>query len=809
MRSRHPKVLHSFAGRSMLGHVLTATSALDPSATVVIVGHAREAVTAHLAEIAPEARAVVQHEQRGTGHAVRTGLAEIDVDLADTVIVVPGDAPLLQAETLAAFLAAHVASGAAATMLTSRVPDPTGYGRVVRAVDGSVERVVEHRDASPDELAIDEVSALVYAFASTPLRQAIEKLSTDNSQGEEYLPDVVAILRSEGLAVGAVLAPAEETAGVNDRVQLAAALRTYTTRLLEQHMRAGVTIVDPATTWIDADVVLEPDVTLLPGVQLLSGTTVARGAVVGPDCTLTATTVGAGAEVVRSVATGASIGPDCTVGPFSYLRPGTDLREGAKVGGYVEIKNSIIGAHSKVPHLSYVGDATVGERSNVGAGTIFVNYDGVTKRRSEVGDDVRIGSDNTLVAPVAIGNGAYTGAGTVVRGDVPAGALAVSMGPQRVIEGWVARKRQGTASAEHSAPSEPSAADRRHHDSSARPERRAPLDQHREYPGVSTLEVAGRKSLMLFSGRAFPELADEIAGYLGIKVTPTTARNFANGEIFIRPEESVRGSDAFVIQSYTRPINEWLVESLILVDALKRASAKRITVVAPFYPYARQDKKHRGREPISARLVADMFKTAGADRIMTIDLHTAQIQGFFDGPVDHLFALPLLTRYVREHYNTEDITVVSPDTGRVRMAEQWADRLGGTPLAFIHKTRDPLVPNQVVANRVVGDVAGRTCVLIDDMIDTGGTIVKASDILFEAGAVDVIIVATHGVLSPPATELLTDSKVSEVVITNTLPVRNEQNFDKLTVLSIAPMIAMAIREVFEDGSVTSLFEGQS
>jgi ribose-phosphate pyrophosphokinase len=326
---------------------------------------------------------------------------------------------------------------------------------------------------------------------------------------------------------------------------------------------------------------------------------------------------------------------------------------------------------------------------------------------------------------------------------------------------------------------------------------------------MSTLEVAGRKSLMLFSGRAFPELADEIAGELGVTITPMTARDFANGEIFVRPEESVRGSDAFVIQSHTTPINQWVMETLILVDALKRASAKRITVVAPFYPYARQDKKHRGREPISARLMADLLKTAGADRIMSIDLHTAQIQGFFDGPVDHLFALPLLASYVAKTYPHESFTVVSPDTGRVRAAEQWADRLGGAPIAFIHKTRDLNVANEVVANRVVGDVAGRLCILADDMIDTGGSIVKAADLLYDAGAADVIIAATHGVFSDPAADRLKNSRAREVIITNTLPIREEQQFDKLTVLSIAPMIARAIKEVFEDGSVTSLFDGRS
>ena len=326
---------------------------------------------------------------------------------------------------------------------------------------------------------------------------------------------------------------------------------------------------------------------------------------------------------------------------------------------------------------------------------------------------------------------------------------------------------------------------------------------------MSVIQFPGRKSMMIFSGRAFPALADEIAGYLGATVTGTSAYTFANGELFVRYEESVRGSDAFVIQSHTAPINEWVMETLIMLDALKRASAKRITVVAPFYPYARQDKKHRGREPISARLVADLFKTAGANRVMTVDLHTAQIQGFFDGPVDHLFALPQLADYVGATYQGADFTVVAPDSGRVRVAEQWADHLGGTPLAFVHKTRDPLVPNQVVANRIVGDVEGRTCVLVDDMIDTGGTIVKAADALFDAGAADVIVAATHGVLSPPATDRLKNSRIREVVITNTLPITDEQTFDKLTVLSVAPLIARAMKEVFEDGSVTSLFDGRS
>jgi len=318
---------------------------------------------------------------------------------------------------------------------------------------------------------------------------------------------------------------------------------------------------------------------------------------------------------------------------------------------------------------------------------------------------------------------------------------------------------------------------------------------------------AGKK-MMLFSGRAFPELGLEIADYLGIEPTPTTLFDFANGEIFVRFLESVRGCDAFVLQSHTAPINQWIMEQLIMVDALKRASAKRITVVAPFFGYARQDKKSRGREPISARLMADLFKTAGAHRLMAVDLHTSQIQGFFDGPVDHLFALPILASYLERKLDVSQVTVVAPDAGRVRVCERWTDRLG-CPLAIIHKRRDPDIANSVRVLEVVGQVAGRACILVDDMVDTGATIANAAETLFEQGAAQVVVAATHGVLSGPAIDLLKNSAISEVIVTNTLPIQPDKHFDKLTVLSIAPLIARAINEVYSEGSVTSLFDGQS
>ena len=400
-----------------------------------------------------------------------------------------------------------------------------------------------------------------------------------------------------------------------------------------------------------------------------------------------------------------------------------------------------------MPHLSYVGDAEIGEGTNIGAGTIFANYDGVEKHRTMVGRHARTGSNNTFVAPVEIGDGAGTGGGTVVRRDVPPGALAVSGGPQRNLEGWVAREagrdRAGGRGRETRSSRGRRRPDRLGVDTATRP---SDQEQH----AVTGMKRTTEKNLMVFSGRAHPAArrggrrpARHRAG------ADQSAYEFANCEIYVRYEESVRGCDAFVIQSHTAPINEWIMEHLIMVDALKRASAKRITVVMPFYGYARQDKKHRGREPISARLMADLFKTAGADRLITVDLHADQIQGFFDGPVDHLMALPILADYVQAKYGDQQLAVVSPDAGRIKVAERWSARLGGAPLAFIHKTRDIDRPNEAVANRVVGEVEGRICVLVDDMIDTGGTITKAAEALMADGAAGVVIAATHAILSEP------------------------------------------------------------
>ncbi|MEP6695498.1 MAG: bifunctional UDP-N-acetylglucosamine diphosphorylase/glucosamine-1-phosphate N-acetyltransferase GlmU [Pseudonocardiales bacterium] len=447
MRSGTPKVLHEICGRTLLGHVLAAVEPLKAARTVVVVGSACDRVTALLDAEAPDVLPVVQAEQLGTGHAVRLALQALP-ECDGTVLVVPGDAPLLTAATLAGLVEQHVRDEAAATLLTAVLADPTGYGRVIRDSSGVVTRVVEHRDAIPAELDVTEVGTSAYAFDAALLRLALERIGTDNVQGEEYLPDAIGVLVADGYAIGALVAPdAGETEGVNDRVQLAAARARLRDRLIEAWMREGVTVVDPATTWVDVGVRIERDVVLHPCTQLLGRTRVDTGAELGPECTMRDTVVGAGARVVRAQCESAEIGAGATVGPFAYLRPGTRLGRGAKVGTYVEIKNADVGDGAKVPHLSYVGDATIGEGTNIGAASVFVNYDGVAKHRSVIGAHVRTGADNMFVAPVSVGDGAYTGAGSVITDDVPPGAMAVARGKQRNIEGWVERRRPGTTSA--------------------------------------------------------------------------------------------------------------------------------------------------------------------------------------------------------------------------------------------------------------------------------------------------------------------------------------------------------------------------
>ncbi|GHH80001.1 bifunctional protein GlmU [Streptomyces sulfonofaciens] len=466
MRSATPKVLHDICGRSLVGHVLAAARELEPEQVVVVVGHGREQVAAHCAAVDPAARTAVQHEQRGTGHAVRVGLEELHGTRADaagaaangsgavpavagTVVVVCGDTPLLTGETLQRLAWAHTADGNAVTVLTARVPDATGYGRIVRdEASGAVLAIVEHKDATEEQREIQEINSGVFAFDGRLLAEALGRVRADNSQGEEYLTDVLGILRAQGHRVGAAVADDHrEIVGINNRVQLAEARRILNDRLLERAMLAGVTVVDPASTWVDATVTFGQDVIVHPGTQLIGATHLAEGCEVGPHSRLTDTLVGAGARVHTAVTDAAEVGAGASVGPYAYLRPGTRMGPKAKAGTYVEMKNASIGEGTKVPHLSYVGDATIGAFTNIGAASVFVNYDGQEKHHTTVGSHCRTGSDNMFVAPVTVGDGAYTAAGSVITKNVPPGALAVARGQQRNIDGWVERKRPGSAAA--------------------------------------------------------------------------------------------------------------------------------------------------------------------------------------------------------------------------------------------------------------------------------------------------------------------------------------------------------------------------
>ena len=444
MKSKTMKVLHEVCGRSMVGHVLAAVQAMQPQRVVTVVGHQREQVGPHVQQLMPDAVLAVQETQEGTGHAVRVAMDALQEQVgppSGTVVVAAGDTPLLQGESLRAFVAEHEAAQRAVSILSGVVPDPYGYGRVVRNAEGDVEAIVEEKDATPQQREIGEINSGILAFDAQFLVSALGRIGNDNAKGEYYLTDAVKIAQEDGLTVGAFpIEDVAQTEGANDRAQLADLGREMNRRTVTRWMKDGVTVMDPATTWIDADVVLEPDVTILPGTQLLGATVVAEDAVVGPDTTLKDCEVGVGARVVRTHGELAVIGQGATVGPFSYLRPGTRLGAGGKIGAFVETKNAEIGERSKVPHLSYVGDAQIGQGSNIGAGTIFANYDGTTKHRTTVGDGAKTGSNNTFIAPVSIGDGAMTGGGTVVREDVPPGALAVSAGPQRTLDGHASRR---------------------------------------------------------------------------------------------------------------------------------------------------------------------------------------------------------------------------------------------------------------------------------------------------------------------------------------------------------------------------------
>jgi bifunctional UDP-N-acetylglucosamine pyrophosphorylase / glucosamine-1-phosphate N-acetyltransferase len=448
MKSSTPKVLHELGGRSLVGHAVVTARALAPEHLVVVVGNGRELVEAHLKSVDPDVKTAVQEQQLGTGDAVRAGLTAVPADFDGSVVVTSGDVPLLEAETLHGLIAEHDKHGNAVTVLTARVPDPTGYGRIIAGEDGTVAGIVEHKDATAEQRQIDEINAGIYVFDAATLRDGLSRLTTDNAQGELYLTDVLAIARTDGKRVGAyVTDDAMQTEGVNDRVQLAVLRAELNRRTLDKLMRDGVTVVDPNTTWVDQTVQLARDVTLLPNTQLHGATTVDEGSTIGPDTTLTDIQVGAGATIIRTHGSSSEIGDGANVGPFAYLRPGTKLGVRGKIGTFVETKNSTIGDGAKVPHLTYAGDATIGEGANIGAGTIFANYDGVAKHPTHIGKHSFIGSNSVLVAPRTVADGAYLAAGTALTEDVGPGEIAVARGRQRNIAGWVARKRAGTKTA--------------------------------------------------------------------------------------------------------------------------------------------------------------------------------------------------------------------------------------------------------------------------------------------------------------------------------------------------------------------------
>jgi ribose-phosphate pyrophosphokinase len=760
---------------------------------IVVVDSPRRALEGVLPE---GVETVVQERPLGTGDAVKAAAAHVDPGAP--VVVLYGDVPLITAEAIAALAGAHEATGAAATVATMVLEDPTGYGRVVRGADGTVERVVETKvagDATPEELELREVNTGIYAFGGADLLAALDAIEPANAQGEYYLPDVLPVLRERGRPIAAhVIDDHTLTLGINDRVDLARVRALAQARIHEAHARAGVTIVDPASTLIEAGVTIGRDTIVEPSTFLRGDTAIGERCLVGPLTTIIDSTLADEVSVPHSYLTGARLAAGASVGPFAYLRPGAELAEKAKAGTFVEIKNSRIGAGAKVPHLSYIGDADVGEGTNLGAATITANYDGREKHRTTIGaGGARLGGhhargprDGGRRGVHGRGLGDHRGRAARRAGDRPRPPAQRRglRGPPR------ARERHRTVHPPRTLP---------------------PVSALDPSPAASSsLQLGYDKKLMLFSGRANPALANRIAGKLNVDLGGVTLKTFDDGEVYCRYEESIRGADVFIVQptcgnadTGVTP-NDALMELLLMIDAAVGASAHRVIAVTPWFGYSRQDKKSAPREPISARLVARALESAGADRVLTMDLHAGQIQGFFQKPVDHMTALFMLTQYFAD-MQLEDLVVVSPDAGRVKLAKNFASKIGAE-LAILNKER----PAQQVAEigYVIGDVQGRNAILVDDMIGTAGTLMAAARTVMDEGASRVFAAATHGIFSGRAYDNLANSPFEQIVVTDTIPLRAGAP-GKIQVLSCADLLTDSIRRIFTDDSVSEVFGGEN
>ncbi|MBI4744065.1 MAG: bifunctional UDP-N-acetylglucosamine diphosphorylase/glucosamine-1-phosphate N-acetyltransferase GlmU [Actinobacteria bacterium] len=787
MKSSLSKVLHPLCGQPMIKYVVDTARKINPEKIIMVVGHKADQVKD---VVGSKVDFVVQERQLGTGHAVKV-TENVLTDLKGDLLILNGDTPLITFITLKNLINLHNKNKSSITLLTTYFDNPYGYGRIVRNKNGLVEKIIEEKDATENEKQICEVNTGIYCFKKDKLFNSLKKIKANNRQKEYYLTDVVEILKNENQVISAFLTNnSDEVLGINSRIQLAEANGLMKKEINDYWMKEGVSIIDPQSTFIDKNVKIGRDTVIYPFCFLEGKTTIGKGCSVGPLAHLIDTKIGNNVKIQYAVVKECNIKGDNVIGPFCSLRPGTIMEKEAKAGTFVEIKNTRIKEKSKVPHLSYIGDAVIGKEVNVGAGTITCNYDGANKHKTIIEDGAFIGSDTMLIAPVKIGKKAITGAGSAIAKNVPAGSLGLERCEQKNISGYrerLTKKRKDYIFIFKCA--------------------NISIDLNTsEVERETSMINVTKKRMMLFSGTSNLQLSSEIAGIFGLELGKVEISTFKNGEIYVRFLESVRGADVFVVQSICPPVNSNLMELLIMIDALKRASAKRISAVVPHYGYARQDKKTLSREPITAKLIADLFSTAGADRILTMDLHAGQIQGFFDIPVDHITAIPTLASYFAKK-DLKDIVVVSPDVGRVKTAKKFADMVGGS-LAILHKLR-PAHNISETTRDIIGEVEGKNAIIIDDMIDTGGTILEGAEVLLSKGAKDIYACATHPILSGSAVERFKASPLREIVLTNTIPIPKEKLIDKFTVLSIAPLLTDAIRSVYEDESVSEKFGGDN
>jgi UDP-N-acetylglucosamine diphosphorylase/glucosamine-1-phosphate N-acetyltransferase len=768
MQSSLPKVLHNLSGKPLIYWVIDCVNKIKPDNIIVVLSYTNETIKVanSLSILHHNVKIVYQKQQFGSAHALLQ-TKPILQDYKGIILVISADVPLIEPDTLLHLIDETIKYKASAMVLTTKVSKSYGYGRIIKN-NGILERIVEESDATITEKQINEINSGIYCF-DKELWSAINKIKTDNTQREYYLTDVIHILKKMNKIVSTTsVKDSNEVIGINNKLELAEAETKLNRKKIYELLASGVKIIDIASVYISYDARIGCDTIIYPGVFIGTNVSIGKSCVIQGNTYINETTIGDKTIIMYSYITHAIISNQVKIGPFSNIRPDSILKTGVKIGNFSEIKKSVIEMQSKVGHLSYIGDAYIGNNVNIGAGTITCNYDGYAKHSTTIGNNSFIGSNVNLIAPIQVGSNTLIAAGSTVSKNISSNKLVI------------AREKV---------------------------QKEYNLKHYMTYKNIHKNKGA-IMDCKIIAGNANISLATNIAKKLNINLTKATIKHFSDGEIQVKIIDNIRGADCYVVQPTCYPeVNEYLMELLIIADALRRASAMKITAIIPYYGYGRQDRKSEPRVPITARLIANLIAVSGITRVMTMDLHAGQIQGFFDIPVDHLRGKFVLAKYFKEK-KLQNIVVVSPDAGGVERARSFAKSLNAE-LTIIDKRRP--YPNEATVMNIIGNVCNKTCIIVDDIIDTANTLIKVAEVIKRKGATRVFATATHGILSNNAQQKIQDSCIDELVITDSIPLQinengQQNNKNKIVVLSVASLFAEAILRIKRNESISALFQ---